>query len=186
MWCLWWSVLSVFGWFFLCSCALEKRGKNEGKMKGGQCLNTLCLRSGDSRTGIFRRCYRVELRELRGLGRSGLAIATRVLSGDWWSGHGEFLYLEFWQLGPVRLGVWGVPVCGSYSELGTETWRIVGRCQVLRMGVISVSISSWLVRTGCWHFWLHEGVSAKLQVFISQDLWRTGGSALALSYNSVS
>ena len=36
------------------SCALEERGKNEGKTKGGQCLNTLCLRSGDSRTGIFQ------------------------------------------------------------------------------------------------------------------------------------
>ena len=99
----------------------------------------------------------------------------------WWA-----LYLEFWQLGPVGLGVWGVPVCGSYSELGTETCRIVGRCQVLRMGIISVSISSGWMRIVCWHFWVYGGVSAKLQVFISQDRWISGGSALAHSYNSVS
>ena len=36
------------------SFALEARGKKGGETKGGQCLNTLCLRSGDSRTGIFR------------------------------------------------------------------------------------------------------------------------------------
>jgi len=42
-----WLVLLVQ----LCS---RGEGENDGKMKGGQCLNTLCLRSGDSRTGIFQ------------------------------------------------------------------------------------------------------------------------------------
>jgi len=43
----------VHSWSGVGSCALEERGKNDGKTKGGQCLNTLCLRSGDSRTGII-------------------------------------------------------------------------------------------------------------------------------------
>ena len=155
-------------------------------LQGKSCLNTLCLRSGIVGRGFFQEVLQGgatwatrtwEVRTSYGYASSIRWLMVRT---------GWALYLEFWQLGPVRLGVWGVPVCGSYSELGTETWRIVGRCRVLRVGVISVSISSGLMRIVCWHFWVYGGVSAKLQVFISQDLWRTGGSALALGYNSVS
>ena len=54
----------LHSWSGVGSCALEERGKNDGKTKGGQCLNTLCLRSGDSRTGIFQGILRGAAGEL--------------------------------------------------------------------------------------------------------------------------